>query len=198
MFRSMTCSLVLTVLLSAAPGGCSEKKYRRAQDTTEIDYYTTNLKFEQRDANQLHNEIRGALLSSSIVEQWNQSARTGTPPRVAVFPVENHTSEQIRSQLDTLPSKFDTDLVNETSAEVVPHKQLKKRIEKDREKRKSSVFDKNRLIENARQFGAQYLITGNVRDVTERVMACGACTIFYPSRLSRLKRERSNSSTRHR
>jgi PBP1b-binding outer membrane lipoprotein LpoB len=82
--------------------------------------------------------------------------------------MRNETSEHIGAQLDTLLSKFETDLVNQTPADVVSHENQPELIAEIK-RQQSSAYDPQRLSQYGRQLGAQYFVTGKVYDVSERV-----------------------------
>jgi len=167
MRRVLVWTLAVTVGCTVALSGCS-KEYRRAADDPEIDYYAMSLRFDRRDINKLYEEVRGELISSAIVEEWNRGAGEGQKPTVALFPMKNNTSEHIRSQLETLLSKFETDLVQQTSANVISRERQKELIAEIKEKQGSGAYDQDRVPDFGRQLGADYVLTGKVRDVAER------------------------------
>jgi PBP1b-binding outer membrane lipoprotein LpoB len=109
-------------------------------------------------------------MASSIVKQWERTAGSGTPPVVAIFPMRNETSEHIEPSLDALLSKFETDLVNGTAADVVSHENQPDLIAEVK-RQQSEAYDPARLAQFGRQLGAQFFVTGKVYDVAEQAKA---------------------------
>jgi hypothetical protein len=87
---------------------------------------------------------------------------------VAVFPMRNETSEHIEKSLDALLSKFETDLVNDTSVTIVSRENQPDLIAEIK-RVQAEAYDPARLVEYGRQLKAQYFVTGKVYGVTERV-----------------------------
>ena len=152
--------LALSLLLPA----CGRPKYVRDTDEPRLDEYTMSLRFDRQDLDRLYEENIDVLLKSSVVRRWDR----GAPPVVAIFPMRNETSEHIGPQLQTLLSKFETDLVNQTNASVVSYENQPELIA-EVIRQQSDAYDPMRLAQYGRQLGAQYFITGKVYDVAERV-----------------------------
>jgi len=108
------------------------------------------------------------MLASGIAKQWERTSAMGNTPVVAIFPMRNETSEHIGEQLDTLLSKFETDLVNKSPVDVIDHASQPQLIA-ELKQQQSSAYNPQRLAQYGRQLGAQYFVTGKVYDVSERV-----------------------------
>jgi PBP1b-binding outer membrane lipoprotein LpoB len=133
-----------------------------------LDSYMMSLRFDRKDLDRLYEDNISKMLTARIAKQWEREAAQGSPPVVAIFPMRNETSEHIGAQLDTLLSKFETDLVNQTPADVVSHENQPELIAEIK-RQQSSAYDPQRLSQYGRQLGAQYFVTGKVYDVSERV-----------------------------
>lgn len=147
--------------------GCGKPQYVRDTEEPRIDDYTMSLRLDREDLNRLYEENSKKLMSAKIMNQWSRQAATGTPPVVAIFPMRNETSEHIEQGLDALLSKFETDLVNNSDADVVSHENQPDLIAEIKAQQ-ADVYDPARLAEYGRQLGAQYFVTGKVYDVAER------------------------------
>ena len=158
---------VALAVSAAGLTGCGPQ-YVRDSEEPRLDDYTMSLRLDRKDLERLYEDNADKLFSSSIVEQWERQAATGTAPVVAIFPMRNETTEHIESGLDALLSKFETDLVNESAADVVSHENQPDLIAEIK-RQQSSAYDPARLAEYGRQLGAQYFVTGKVYDVAERV-----------------------------
>jgi PBP1b-binding outer membrane lipoprotein LpoB len=133
-----------------------------------IDKYSMSLRLDRKDLDRLYADTIQELLGSSILKQWERQAAQGPPAVVAIFPMRNETSEHIGDALDALLSKFETDLVNRSAAEVVSRERQSELISEIRQQM-SSAYDPNRIAQYGRQLGAQYVVTGKVYSVDERV-----------------------------
>ena len=158
MIQLLAISLAMTFI------SCGSPKYVRDTDEPRLDEYTMSLRFDRQDLDRLYGENIDALLGSSVVRRWDR----GSSPVVAVFPMRNETSEHIGPQLQTLLSKFETDLVNRTNASVVSYENQPELLDEIR-RQQSDAYDPTRLATYGRQLGAQFFVTGKVYDVAERV-----------------------------
>jgi PBP1b-binding outer membrane lipoprotein LpoB len=161
-------ALLLLAATLALPLGCAEPQYVRDTEKEDIDEYTMSLRFDRKDLDRLYEDNIDKLLSSRINKTWDREAAGGNPPVVAIFPMRNETSEHIGPQLDTLLSKFETDLVNRSAADVVSHENQSELIAEIK-RQQSDAYDPSRLAGYGRQVGAQYFVTGKVYDTAERV-----------------------------
>jgi PBP1b-binding outer membrane lipoprotein LpoB len=157
----------IALLVSGLLFSCGKPQYVRDTEEPRIDDYTMSLRFDREDLNRLYDENAKVLLRSSIIKQWEREAAMGDPPVVAIFPMRNETSEHIEQGLDALLSKFETDLVNKSPADVVSHENQPDLIAEIK-RQQSEAYDPQRLAEYGRQLGAQYFVTGKVYDVAER------------------------------
>ena len=166
--RRNVSGLMIAGFLLSILTGCAEKKYVRGSEKEGLDRHAMSLKFDKRDINTLYNKTLDSMMNSSVVQQWEQKAQSGEAPVVAVFPMRNETSEHIGPQLDTLLAKFETDLVNKTPVSVVSHESQQDLIAEIK-RQQSDAYNPQRMADYGRQLGAQYFVTGKVRDVAERV-----------------------------
>ncbi len=147
---------------------CGGPQYVRDTDEPELDEYAMSLKLDRKDLDRLYEENADALMASSIAKTWERQAASNSAPVVAIFPMRNETSEHIESQLDALLSKFETDLVNKSPADVVSYENQPDLIAEIK-RQQSDAYDPSRLATYGRQLGAQYFVTGKVYDSAERV-----------------------------
>lgn len=159
---------IAAVLAIGMLASCAKKQYVRGSEKKNLDKQAMSTKLDQRDINTLYDKTIKALLDSSIVNQWKRKSRESEPPVVAIFPMRNETSEHIGPQLDTLLSKFQTDLVNKTPVSVIS-KSAQSQLMNEIKQQQSDAYNPDRLASYGEQLGAQYYVTGKVRDVAERV-----------------------------
>ena len=148
--------------------GCGEPQYVRDTDEPNLDEDTMSLRLDRKDLDRLYQENAEKLFTSGVFKQWERDAATGKRDVVAIFPMRNETSEHIDSQLDALLSKIETDLVNQSAADVVSHENQPDLIAEVK-RQQSEAYDPARLAQYGRQLGAQYFVTGKVYDSAERV-----------------------------
>lgn len=160
--------ILITLALVAVGLGCAEPQYVTDEEEPRIDDYTMSLRFDRKDLERLYDENADVLYDSSIVKQWERQATSGTPPVVAVFPMKNETSEHIGGQLDALLAKIETDLVNNSPADVVSYDDQPDLIAEIK-RQQSDAYDPGRLARYGKQLGAQYFVTGKVYDSAERI-----------------------------
>ncbi len=160
--------MVGTLLAALLATGCSQPQYVTDEEEPRLDDYTMSLRFDRKDLDRLYEENASQLYSSSIVKQWERQAVSGTAPVVAVFPMKNETSEHIGPQLDALLSKIETDLVNQSPADVVSYDDQPDLIA-ELKRQQSDAYDPSRMASYGKQLGAQYFVTGKVYDSAERV-----------------------------
>jgi len=146
--------------------GCGGQHARGSEDP-KLDEMTMSLRLDRKDLERLYRENYESLMNSEIAGQWKKEAKRGDPPVVACFPLRNETSEHIRGSLDSLLSKFQTELVNNSPVDVVARDRQEELIE-EVERQQAAAYDPERLSEYAQQLGAQYFVTGRVYDVAER------------------------------
>ncbi len=161
-------TLMVFALLLSVHIGCAKPQYVRDTEKEDMDEYAMSLRFDRKDLDRLYKDNIDKLLSSRITKQWDREYQSGDAPVVAVFPMRNETSEHIGPQLDTLLSKFETDLVNGSGADVVSHENQPELIAEIK-RQQSDAYDPQRLAGYGKQLGAQYFVTGKVYDVAERV-----------------------------
>lgn len=161
---SVSLIITLVVTLVMATTACrSEPKYVRDTDEPRLDEYTMSLRFDRRDLDRLYEDTIHHMLNSHIARVWDDERAN-----VAIFPMRNETGQHIRNQLDTLLTRYETDLVNRTGASVISHRDQEELID-EVYAQQADVYDPSQVVQYGRQMGAQYFITGRIYDVDERV-----------------------------
>jgi uncharacterized protein (TIGR02722 family) len=163
--RTLAALLAALVFGSLMATGC-KPQYVRGSEKDDIDQAAMSMRFDRRDLNKLYDKTVDRMMSASIVQQWNRQSATGDAPVVAIFPMRNETSQDLA--LDALLSKFETDLVNQTSADVVSHENQAELIAEIK-RQQSEAYNPKRLANYGQQLGAQYFVTGKVYGVREQV-----------------------------
>jgi penicillin-binding protein activator len=164
----MTRYAIFSILLLALLVGACGPTHTTDDEKKDIDSYTMSLRFDRKDLDRLYADNIDKMLGSPIAKQWEREAAQGKAPVVAIFPMRNETAEHIGDSLDALLSKFETDLVNKTPADVVSHENQPELIAEIK-RQQSSAYDPQRLAQYGRQLGAQYFVTGKVYSTDDRI-----------------------------
>ncbi len=141
-------------------------QYVRGSEKEDLDDAAMSMGLDRKDINKMYDEVVDKMMDSAIVDQWNRQASQDEAPVVAAFPMRNETDQDLA--LDALLSKFETDLVNQTSVDVISHKDQSEMIAEIK-RQQSDAYDPKRLASYGNQLGAQYFITGRVQGVREQV-----------------------------
>ncbi len=164
--HAYTLSLFLIALVGGSllfVAGCGSPKYVRDTDEPRMDGYTMSLRFDREDLDRLYEDTIHEMLNSRIARTWDAEESN-----VAIFPMRNETGQHLENQLDTLLSRYETDLVNRTGAAVISHRDQPDLIE-EVQAQQADAYDPTQVAHYGAQMGAQYFITGRLYDVDERV-----------------------------
>lgn len=154
--------------LVAAASGCGPKGVRGGPGTgnTELDDLALSTKLDRQDIDYLVSQNIGALSRSRL---WNDTIeRAQTPPIVAIWPIQNASTQHIDDQMDALLSSIETYLVNSGDVRVVSRERQQKLVN-ELLMRQTEMYDPQTLGELGRQLGAQYFVTGKITSVEERL-----------------------------
>lgn len=147
--------------------GCGPT-YVNSQDEKRLDNYAMSTGLDRRDLDYLYDQVISQLITSSIVKHWERQSNQSNRSTVAIFPMRNETTEHIENQLDTILSKFETDLVKKTTASVISMENQDELIAEIR-RQQSSAYNPSRVAHYGQMLGAQYIVTGKVYDKAEKV-----------------------------
>ena len=159
--------LTATILFAGAIIATACKpQYVRGSEKEDLDDPAMSMRLDRKDLNRLYDKNIKKLMGSSIIKEWERTAAQGTAPVVAIFPMRNETGEDLA--LDALLSKFETDLVNQSAADIVSHENQAELIAEIK-RQQSDAYNPRRLASYGKQLGAQYFVTGKVYGVREQV-----------------------------
>ncbi|UCC97461.1 MAG: hypothetical protein JSW66_16665 [Phycisphaerales bacterium] len=159
-------SLALIAAVVTATG-CGPKAVRGGPgtDNPQLDKPAMSVTLDRADIEYLVSENTKALSGSAI---WNKTImRAPTPPTVAIWPIQNATSQHIDDQLAAILSSVETFLVNSSHVRMVSRESQQQLIEELRS-RQADIYDPQTIGRLGRQLGAQYFVTGKVSSVEER------------------------------
>ena len=149
-------------------GGCAQQALRGGEgtDNPDLDAPALSVKLDREDINYLVADYLGALESSRF---WQQEIRKrGDRPLVAIWPIQNATSQHIEDQLLTLLSSIETALVNTGDVRVVARSRQAE-LAKEVGLQQTSAYDASTAREIGRQLGVKYFFTGKITSVEERL-----------------------------
>ena len=157
--RWFVCALVLA--------GCGGPAYVRGSDNPELDEYAMSTGLDKKDLQKLFSANVASLLKSGAMRRWKDAAASGKEPTVAIFPIKNETSEHVDSQLQSLLSDFETELVNSGYVTVISYERQRTLVW-ELKVQQSAAFDPEKAAQLGKQLGAQYFVTGKVYDSAEK------------------------------
>ena len=163
--RILSIFLFLFAAGSIVATGC-KPQYVRGTEKKDLDEAAMSMRLDRKDLNKMYNDTIDKMMNSSVVRQWERQAAQGSAAVVAIFPMRNETNEDI--ELDALLSKFETDLVNQSAADVVSHENQPELIAEIK-RQQSDAYNPRRLSQYGQQLGAQFFVTGKVYGVREQV-----------------------------
>jgi len=152
--------LLIVVLALAACG----PTYVRGSEEPKLDEYAMSTGLDKKDLEKLLDENMKSLTASAVVAEWKTQS---PPPIVAIFPINNETSEHISNELDALLSDIETRMVNGGIAQVVSREKQDQLIQEVR-KQQGGAFDQGQAASYGRQLGAKFFVTGKVYSTSER------------------------------
>lgn len=162
-----TCG-ALVILLGVALAGCGPRAYRGGEGTErpEIDEPAMSLVLDRLDIDYLVDENFEALKASRF---WRETVvRGGERPLMAVWPIENHTSQHLADQMEALLQSIETRIVGTGDARLVA-RDRQRELAREIQLRQGEIFDPATAGRIGRQLGAAYFMTGRLTGVDERI-----------------------------
>ena len=166
--RTAPVSAVMVLVVAIVVGGCAPRAMRGGEGTAnpDLDRPAMSVTLDRDDITYLVADYLERLEASGF---WQRSVRgLTTPPVVAIWPIQNATTQHLDDQMLTLLSSIETALVNTESVRVV-----------DRSRQESlayevgiqhgAPFDPASAQKLGRQLGAKYFFTGKITSVDERL-----------------------------
>lgn len=160
MKRLMTLTVVVMMLAACAP------KYVRQSDMPDINEAALSTRLDKKDLDQLFDDNMMNLMTSPLMAQWQKEGAGGSRAVVAIFPVNNETSEHIDEQLSTLLSKMETKLVGSGAVSVVSRERQRQLVDEMR-LQESAAFDPTQSARLGQMLGSKYFLTGKIYSNTE-------------------------------
>ena len=160
-------TLALAVSVTAT-AGCTATATRGGFGTAnpDMDRPAMSVTLDRDDITYLVDDYLTRLEAS---EFWQRSIRgAAVAPVVAIWPIQNATSQHLDDQMLTLLSSIETSLVNTNSVAVVDRSR-QEMLAKEIGIQHGSAFDPASAQQLGRQLGAKYFVTGKITSVDERL-----------------------------
>jgi uncharacterized protein (TIGR02722 family) len=165
--RALVFSLVCLVGLAFVTG-CASTVVRGGEGTNnpDLDAAAMSVQLDREDINYLVADYLQKLEASRF---WQSDVRNaGDRPLVAIWPIQNSTSEHIDDQLLTLLSSIETALINTGDVRVVD-RSTQDALVREIQGQQSSAYDPATAQRLGRQLGVQYFFTGKITSINERL-----------------------------
>ena len=132
----------------------------------EMDEPALGVGLDREDINYLVAQNLASLEASKF---WmGEVVPKSPPPIVAIWPIENRTSQHIEDQLVTILSSIETTFVNSGEVRVVARNEQENLADEIR-RQSGSMFDPRTAQRAGRQLGAAYFVTGRITSVDEKL-----------------------------
>lgn len=160
------CALGLLAALTLA--GCAARAIRGGEGTANpgLDRPAMSVTLDRDDITYLVSDYLARLETSQF---WQQSIKgASTAPIVAIWPIQNATTQHLDDQMLTLLSSIETALVN-TNSVLVVDRSRQQDLAREIGIQQDAIYDQRSAQRLGRQLGAQYFFTGKITSVDERL-----------------------------
>jgi len=163
--RPLFLVLVLALLASLA---CAPRAMRGGEGTVNpnLDAPAMSTTLDKADIDYLVGRNLEQLYQSRFWTNDVQSA--ARPPVLAIWPIENATSEHLEDQMLSLLSSIETSLVNSGEVQVIARAR-QQQLAAEVGIQQGDSYQPSRARQLGRQLGAAYFVTGKLTAVDERL-----------------------------
>jgi PBP1b-binding outer membrane lipoprotein LpoB len=158
----------LAAIAGLTLAGCTATAIRGGEGTAnpDLDRPAMSVTLDRDDITYLVSDYLARLEASPF---WQQTIK-GAPatPVVAIWPIQNATTQHLDDQMLTLLSSIETALVN-TNAVLVVDRSRQADLALEIGIQQGAVYDQRSAQMLGRQLGAQYFFTGKITSVDERL-----------------------------
>lgn len=158
----------VAALFAATLAGCAAQAYRGGPgtDRPDMDRPAMSVTLDRDDITYLVDNYLRGLEASPF---WQGTVRNSVkPPVVAIWPIQNATTQHLDDQMLTLLSSIETALVNTSSVTVVDRSRQAD-LADEIGIQQGAIFDRSSAQRLGRQLGAKYFFTGKITSVDERL-----------------------------
>jgi len=147
--------------------GCAPQVVRGGAGTAnpKLDEAALGVGLDREDINYLVSENIGSLSQSRF---WTREVEPANQPTIAIWPVENRTTQHIEDQLVTILSSIETSFVNSGAVRVVARSDQEALADEIR-RQGGAMYDPATAQRAGRQLGAKYFVTGRITSVDEKL-----------------------------
>lgn len=166
--RMTAFGLVVALLAVAAMNGCVARATRGGEGTAnpDLDRPAMSVTLDRDDITYLVADYLERLEPSRF---WQQTIKGAPePPIVAIWPIQNATTQHLDDQMLTLLSSIETALVNTGDVRVVDRSRQES-LAREIGIQQGAMFDPTSAQTLGHQLGARYFFTGKVTSVDERL-----------------------------
>jgi hypothetical protein len=167
--RGVRCFLALGLAgLMALSAGCAARATRGGEGTAnpDLDRPALSVTLDRDDITYLVADYLKRLEASPF---WQDTVKAASkPPIVAIWPIQNATTQHLDDQMLTLLSSIETSLVNTGRVRVVD-RSSQDSLAREIGIQQGAAYDPSTAQRMGRQLGAQYFFTGKVTSVDERL-----------------------------
>lgn len=159
---------VLCIAALAASTGCAPRAMRGGEGTAnpDLDRPAMSVTLDRDDITYLVADYLERLEPSRF---WQQTVKGASqPPVVAIWPIQNATTQHLDDQMLTLLSSIETALVNTGDVRVVDRSRQES-LAREIGIQHGADFDPSSAQKLGRQLGAKYFFTGKITSVDERL-----------------------------
>lgn len=157
---------LLAVLTLAA--ACAPRAYRGGEGTAkpDLDRPAMSVTLDRDDITYLVSDYLSRMEASAF---WQYTVKGAPkPPVVAIWPIQNATTQHLDDQMLTLLSSIETALVNTGDVQVVA-RDRQDELAHEIGIQHGAMFDPRSAQRLGRQLGAQYFFTGKITGVDEKL-----------------------------
>ena len=152
--------------LSAA--GCAPQVVRGGPGTgnDSLDAAALSVTLDREDITYMVADYLERLEPSAF---WQKTVKGAPkPPRVAIWPIQNSTSQHLDEQMLTLLSSIETALVNTGDVRVVD-RASQESLAREIGIQQGTIYDPASARRMGRQLGAEYFVTGKITSIDEKL-----------------------------
>ena len=160
--------LALLLLTTVASLACAPRAMRGGDGTENpnMDQPAMSTTLDRADIDYLVTQNLDGLYDSRF---WTREiASAAKPPIMAIWPIENATSEHLEDQMLTLLSSIETSLVNSGEVQVVA-KARQDELAREIGVQQGAIYNPSQAAKLGKQLGAAYFVTGKLTAVDERI-----------------------------
>ena len=157
--------LAVVALLASACTTTTATRGGVGTSRPDIDRPALSLKLDRDDITYMVADYLDRLEASRF---WDDVQREPRPPVVAIWPIENQTSQHLDEQSLTILSSIETALVNTGAVQVVDRRN-QEALAREVGIQQGAAYDPLYAQRLGRQIGAQFFVTGKITSVDERL-----------------------------